>query len=63
MDSCLWAVSTLTACSFGDVTPRTLEEVIYSLITLLSGVLMIAMIFSDFASLMHLLDVERAEAR
>jgi len=63
VDSCLWAVSTLTACSFGDVTPRTLEEVVYSLITLLAGVLMIAMIFSDFASLMHLLDVERAEAR
>jgi len=63
IDSCLWAVSTLTACSFGDVTPRTLEEVLLSLVTLLAGVLMIAMIFSDFANLMYLLDADRAQAK
>jgi len=63
MDSCLWAVSTLVACSFGDVTPRTLQEVILSLVTLLVGVMLIAMIFSDFASLMYLLDIERSQAR
>lgn len=63
MDACLWAVGTLAACSFGDVTPHTFEEVFLSLITLLTGVVLLAMIFSDFASLMYLIDIERAQAR
>lgn len=63
MDACLWAVGTLAACSFGDVTPRTFEEVLLSLITLLTGVVLLAMIFSDFAKLMYLVDIERAQAR
>lgn len=63
MDACLWAVGTLTACSFADVTPRTFEEILLSVITLLAGVMLLAMIFSDFASLMYLLDVEKTYSR
>ena len=59
IDSSVWAVSTLTGCSFGDVTPRTVNEIIVSLLVFLTGMILLAIIFSDFASLMYLLDIEK----
>lgn len=62
-DSSVWAVSTLTGCSFGDVTPSTLEEVITSILIFLIGIILLAKIFTDFASIMHLLDAENVHVK
>lgn len=62
-DASVWAVSTLTGCSFQDVTPRTLEEVITSILIFLIGIMSLAKIFTDFASIMHLLDVENVQVK
>jgi hypothetical protein len=62
-DSMVWAVSTLTGCSFGDVTPRTLNEILVSLVTFLLGMILLAKTFSDFASLKQLLDEERTQKK
>jgi len=59
IDSSVWAVSTLTGCSFGDVTPRTVNEILVSLAVFLTGTILLAIVFSDFASLMYLLDIEK----
>jgi Ion channel. len=62
-DSLIWAVSTMTGCSFGDVTPRTLNEIILSLLTFLIGMIVLAKTFSDFASLKFLLDEEKTQKK
>ena len=63
IDSSVWAVSTLTGCSFGDVTPRTVNEIFVSLIVFLIGMILLAKVFTDFASLMYLLDIEKEHAK
>ena len=63
VDAAMWAVTTLTGCSFGDVTPRTLQEVIISNFVFVIGILLLAKIFSDFASVLHLLNLEDIKAR
>lgn len=61
IDSMSWAVSTLTGCSFGDVSPLTLNEILLSLATFLIGTILLAKIFSDFASLKNLLEAENVQ--
>jgi len=63
VDSAMWAVTALTGCSFGDVTPRTLQEVIISNVVFVIGILLLAKIFSDFASMLHLFDIENIKTR
>lgn len=58
-----WAVGALTGCNFADVTPQTLQEVILTIIIFLMGILLLAKIFSDFASLFYLLDTENSQAK
>ena len=59
IDASVWAASTLNGCSYGDVTPRTVNEIIISLIVFLIGTLLLAKIFSDFSSLMYLLNIDK----
>jgi len=63
VDSAVWAVTTLTGCSFGDVTPRTLQEVIISDFVFITGILLLAKIFSDFASVLYLFNLENLKTR
>ena len=63
VDAAVWAVTTLTGCSFGDVTPRTLQEVILSDFVFVIGILLLAKIFSDFASVLHLFNLEEIKTR
>jgi len=63
VDAAMWAVTTLTGCSFGDVTPRTLQEVIISNFVFVTGILLLAKIFSDFASVLYLFNLEHIKAR
>ena len=58
LDSLLWAVSTMTGCTFGDVTARTFLEMLVTLFVFLIGASILAKTFGDFASLNHLLSVE-----
>ena len=58
VDSMSWAVGSMTGSSFSDVTPLTLNEILMSLVAFLTGTILLAKIFSDFASLKHLLRIE-----
>lgn len=61
IDSLLWAVTTMTGCSFGDVTPKTVFEVLVSILFFLVGASALAKVFADFASLMYLLSIEKTQ--
>lgn len=62
-DATDWAVGALTGCNFADVTPHTLEEVLLTIVIFLVGILLLAKIFSDFASLFSLLDSENTQSK
>lgn len=53
----------MTGCSYGDVTPRSFNEVIVSLVIYVVGACILAKVFGDFASLMYLLSIEKAQER
>lgn len=48
-------------CSFGDVSPVSFPEIIISLIIFIVGASVLAKVFSDFASLMHLLTINKIQ--
>lgn len=63
VDSALWAVMSLVGCCVNIVSPRTLQEVIITNFVFVIGILLLAKIFSDFASVLHLFDLEDLKIR
>ena len=63
VDSLLWGVSAMAGCSFGDVTPRTFYEIIASLVVMVLGTSVLAVIFGDFTAIMKLLETERSQEK
>ena len=63
VDSLLWAVTTMSGCTFGDVTPRTTNEVLVCLIIFVVGASVLAKVFGDFASLNYLLSIESTQEK
>lgn len=58
IDSLLWAVGTMTGCTFGDVVAKTFYEILITLVFFLIGASILAKTFGDFASLNFLLSIE-----
>ena len=63
VDAIVISTTTLAGCSYGDVSPRSFNEIIWSLIIFLVGALILAKVFGDFAALMHLLAIENTQKK
>ena len=63
VEASAWSMSTLTGSSFGDVTPRTFEEVSLSIVILFIGLLTMAAVFSNISTLLYVLNRGNTQAR
>lgn len=62
-DSLSWAASTISGCSFFDVSPKNVNEVILALFSLLIGTISLAKIFADLEQLRELSEIEHHELK
>jgi hypothetical protein len=62
-DSLSWAASTISGCSFFDVTPKNFNEVVLALFSLLIGTISLAKIFADLEQLRELSEIEHHELK
>ena len=63
IESLMWAVSTMTGSSFGDVTPFTNFEILISTIMMVLGASFYAKIFADFVSMISFVRSDRQEKK
>jgi hypothetical protein len=55
----VWCTSTLIGSSYGDVNPRTFNEILISLVIMVLGAGVLGKIFADFTTLGYLLMVAK----
>jgi hypothetical protein len=53
----------MVGSSFGDITPRTFDEIVVSIVIFLVGASALAKVFADFADLIYLLSIEKTRQR
>lgn len=62
MFSLYWAITTLTTVGYGDITPRTPEELIFNMACMILGVAWYGFVVSTMTQVLRGLDAANEEA-
>lgn len=61
--SVYWSVATLASVGYGDITPRTWNEVVLAIVVMIMGVLTLAVAIGNVVSILNQLDSGRSQFR